>query len=291
MSAQLLDGKVLASQLTESLKKEVAKLKATTGAVPHLVNVMIGNDASAGAYANSQKKVAEQIGIQYEQVNLPHNISHKELIGQITKLSRDDKVHGVLIYKPVPTQIDFHEAVQSIAVSKDLEGINPTNIGRLFLGEPAIIPCTPAAVMEHIRSTKVSLRGKDAVIVGRSDIVGKPLSLLFLQQHATVTVCHRGTSEAGHLAEHLGRADVVVAAVGKPRMIKGEWIKQGAIVIDVGINQVGDKIAGDVEFDAAVKKASFITPVPGGVGPVTVVMLMKNAIAAYKLQKEVGAAK
>src|SRR3989344_1893182 len=278
MSTQLLDGKVLAGNLKESLKNEVEKLKQTTGAVPHLVNVMVGNDPSAGAYANSQKKIAEQIGLHYELVNLPQSTTQSELIQYISKLNKDPGVHGVMVYKPVPAQINHREVSNCIAAVKDLEGVNATNIGKIFLGEASIIPCTPAAVMEHLRSTGVSLRGKEAVIVGRSDIVGKPLILLLLQQHATVTVCHSATSEAGHLAEHVGRADVVVAAVGKADFVKGEWIKKGAIVIDVGINQVGDKLVGDVEFAAAVKRASYITPVPGGVGPVTAVMLMRNGI-------------
>ncbi len=284
MSAQLLDGRVLANQIKEALKKSVEELRKTAGAVPCLKNLMIGNDASACAYAASQKKVAEQMGIRYELVNLPKNISQQELIASIEKLNRDTSVHGIMIHKPVPSQIDYRTVANYVDTKKDLEGINVANIGRMLIGETNIIPCTPAAVMEHIRATGVDLRGREAVIVGHSEIVGKPLSLLLLQQYATVTVCHVATSEAGHLREHVGRADVLIVAVGKPALIKGEWIKKGAIVIDVGINQVGDKIVGDVEFDAAKAKASFITPVPGGVGPVTVVMLMKNGLEAYKLQ-------
>lgn len=285
MSAQFLDGKVLAEQIKEKLRQEVAELKKLTTTVPQLKNVMIGDDAGAGAYANSQKRVAEQIGIQYELIHLPNNIAQSELIQYISKLNQDSRVHGIMISKPVPARINHQAAVNCIAAAKDLEGVNAANIGKMFFGETAIIPCTPAAVMEHIQSTGMSLRGKEAVIVGRSDIVGKPLLLLLLRHNATVTVCHSATNEAGLLPGHVGRADVVVAAVGKPAFIKGEWIKKGALVIDVGINQVGNKIIGDVEFESAAKRASYITPVPGGVGPVTVVMLMKNGIEAFKLQK------
>ncbi len=168
--------------------------------------------------------------------------------------------------------------------AKDLEGINVANIGKMILGETKIIPCTPAAVMEHVKASGLNIRGKEAVVVGASEIVGKPLSLLLLEEYATVTICHVATHEAGKLREHVGAADVLIVAVGKPALIKGEWIKKGAVVIDVGINKVGDHVEGDVEFAEAVKRASSITPVPGGVGPVTVVMLMRNGIEAFKLQ-------
>jgi methylenetetrahydrofolate dehydrogenase (NADP+)/methenyltetrahydrofolate cyclohydrolase len=194
-----------------------------------------------------------------------------------------------MIHKPVPEQITYHEVANKVDIRKDLEGINIVNIGKILLGASKMIPCTPAAVMEHLYSTGVNLRGKEVVIVGASEIVGKPLALLLLRELATVTICHIATSEAGKLVGHVGRADILVVAVGKPGVIKGEWIKNNAIVIDVGINQVDNKIIGDVEFESAQKKASFITPVPGGVGPVTVTMLMRNAIEAYKLQTQAKA--
>jgi methylenetetrahydrofolate dehydrogenase (NADP+)/methenyltetrahydrofolate cyclohydrolase len=190
-----------------------------------------------------------------------------------------------MAYKPVPKQIDFKTLANSIAPLKDWEGINVTNMGKMMLGEGHIVPCTPAAVMELIRSAGVNLRGKEAVVVGRSEIVGKPLILLLLTQNATVTVCHSGTSER-ELIGHVGRADVLVVAVGKPAFIKGEWVKQGAIVVDVGINRVGEKIVGDIEFEKASQRAGFITPVPGGVGPVTAVMLMRSGIEAFKIQQQ-----
>lgn len=284
MSAQILDGKLLANRIKDHLRQEVERIKASTGTVPSIYNVMIGSDAGSCAYANSQKKVAESIGLHYELVNLPQNISQAELISYVKGLNKNPKVHGIMIHKPVPAQIDYHAVANEVEIAKDLEGINVTNIGKMLLGSTNMIPCTPAAVMEHIHSTGVNLRGKEAVIVGASDIVGKPLSLLLLREYATVSVCHVATSEAGKLVDHVKRADILIVAVGRAALIKGEWIKNDAIVIDVGINQVDNKIVGDVEFEPAQKKASFITPVPGGVGPVTVVMLMRNALEAYKLQ-------
>lgn len=284
MSAHILDGKILAQRLKDDLRNEVEALRCSHHKVPRLVNVMIGSSHSACAYANSQKKVAEYMGIDYDLVTLPIDISQQELITFVRKLNVDKDVNGIMIHKPVPAPIDYRAVANCVEPAKDLEGINVTNIGKMILGETKIIPCTPAAVMEHIKSTKMDLRGKEAVVVGHSEIVGKPLSLLLLEQYATVTVCHVATSEAGRLVDHIGRADVLVVAVGKAALVKGDWIKRGAVVVDVGINQVEGKIVGDVEFEAARQKASFITPVPGGVGPVTVVMLMRNGIEAFKSQ-------
>ncbi len=288
MSAHLLDGRILAQRIKDNLKKEVAELKIKTGHVPRLINVMIGQDKSACAYANSQKKVAEYIGIQYELLNLPLDVKQDMLREKIRELNQDPKVNGIMIHKPVPAQINYREVANGVDTFKDLEGINVANIGKMILGETKMIPCTPAAVMEHIHSTSLNLRGKEAVIVGHSEIVGKPLSLLLLREYATVTVCHIATSEVGKLIEHVARAEILVVAVGKPGLIKGEWIKKGAIVIDVGINLVENKIVGDVEFETAQTRASFITPVPGGVGPVTVVMLMRNGVEAFKLCKKLS---
>ncbi len=284
--AKILDGKILAKQISQQLSDEVKRLKVQTGDVPHLINVMIGEDPGSCAYANSQKKIAENIGIEYTLKTLPKNISQEKLIECVEQLNHDPDVDGIMIHKPVPAHIHYGVVADHVDISKDLEGINVANIGKMILGKTRIIPCTPASVMEHIRSTGLSLRGKEAVIVGHSEIVGKPLSMLLLQEFCTVTVCHIATSEAGRLADHVSRADILVVAVGRPALIKGDWIKSGAVVIDVGINQVGSQIVGDVEFSSAEKKASFITPVPGGVGPVTVVMLMRNGVEAYKIQCE-----
>ncbi len=284
MSATILDGKLLAKELASQLKGEVDCLRAATGKVPRCVNIVIGQDASAASYGKSQKRAADEIGIDYQFTYLPHNATQKELLDQVKFLNEDAGVHGVMIHKPVPEGIDFQQAVNALVPEKDIEGMGAGNLGKLFLGKTPIIPCTPASAMALLALSKADIAGKDAVIVGRSEIVGKPLVFLLLDKNATVTVCHSGTDRAGRLETHVRRADIVIAAMGKPSFIKGAWIKEGAIVIDVGINNVDGKITGDVEFDAAAAHASFITPVPGGVGPVTAVMLMKNAVETFKQQ-------
>ncbi|MBF0593478.1 MAG: bifunctional 5,10-methylenetetrahydrofolate dehydrogenase/5,10-methenyltetrahydrofolate cyclohydrolase [Candidatus Omnitrophica bacterium] len=284
MSAQILDGKVLAQKLQVELKAEVDMSRARTGKVPRFMNITIGQDPSAGSYGKSQKRAAEFIGIDYQFSNLSAHVSQKELIDHIHFLNDDVNVHGIMIHKPVPDGIDFQQAVNAITPKKDIEGMNIANLGRLMLGKTNIIPATPAAAMALLVSSGVDISGKDAVVVGRSEIVGKPIMLLLLEKNATVTVCHSGTSKAGRLADQVKKAEVLVVAMGKPGFIKGEWVRDGAIVIDVGINAVDGKIVGDVEFDGAAARASFITPVPGGVGPVTAVMLMKNGIETFKIQ-------
>ncbi|MBP9853913.1 MAG: bifunctional 5,10-methylenetetrahydrofolate dehydrogenase/5,10-methenyltetrahydrofolate cyclohydrolase [Candidatus Omnitrophica bacterium] len=282
--AKLLDGKILAQTLKDQLKNEVADLNRQFKSVPRLVCILIGEDKGAHAYANSQRRTAEYIGIEFELINLPLTITQAEYNHKILELNSDAAVHGIMLHKPVPSHIDHQAAVNLIDTKKDIEGINVINMGKMLIGEAKIIPCTPLAAMELIQSTNINIRGKEAVIVGASAIVGKPLSILLMGKKATVTVCNSATTEAGKLVDHISRADILVAAVGKPAMIKGEWIKEGAIVIDVGINAVGGKIVGDVDFESAQERASFITPVPGGVGPVTVVMFMKNGIEAFKMQ-------
>lgn len=288
-ASHILDGRSLAQDLLEQIRGEVVRLRQEQGCVPHLVNIMMGEEPGACAYARSQKRVAQQAGIQYDLLVLPKEASQEELETFIQRLNHDPAVNGVMIHKPFPEHIDYQRAANCLDVRKDLEGINVANIGKMLLGETRMIPCTPAAVMEHLKSTGQPLRGKEAVIVGASHIVGKPLSLLLLQEMATVTVCHIATSEAGKLPAHVGRADVLIVAAGKPGLIKGLWVREGAIVIDVGINQVGGNIVGDVEFETAKERASFITPVPGGVGPVTVMMLMRNGLEAFKRQIAEGA--
>ncbi len=287
MSAKILDGKILAQNLIDKLKVEVSDLQALTGKTISMVNVMVGEDHGASAYANSQKRIALRVGINYELLTLSANISQSDLEKQLDLLSQDSKIHAVMLHKPLPSGLDFNTAVSHIASLKDVEGLNATNLGRLLLGQTKILPCTPAAVMEHLHAIAgYSLSGKNVVVVGRSEIVGKPVALLLLAQNATVTVCHSLTSQAGQLEAHIGRADVLIAAIGKADFIKGAWLKKGAIVIDVGINSQDGKIVGDVDFASAQENAALITPVPGGVGPVTVVCLMRNAMEAFKLQQQ-----
>jgi methylenetetrahydrofolate dehydrogenase (NADP+)/methenyltetrahydrofolate cyclohydrolase len=279
--AKLLEGKPIAEKIKEGIRQEVQSLKNK----PVLASIMVGENAGAAAYVKSQQKTAEGLCIEYQLHKLEADTSEDELIEFIKDLNNDKFVNGIIVQMPLPGQIDYKRISQNILPQKDAEGMHPINIGKIVFGKAKILPCTPAAVMELLNSTGIDLYGKEVVVVGHSEIVGKPLSLLLLDKFATVTVCHIGTSKAGKLEEHVRKAEVLIVAVGKAGLINGEWIKEGAIVIDVGINRVGDKIVGDVEFEGAQKRASYITPVPGGVGPLTVTMLMRNLVEATKLQQ------
>jgi methylenetetrahydrofolate dehydrogenase (NADP+) / methenyltetrahydrofolate cyclohydrolase len=278
--AKLLEGKPLAEKIKEAIKLEVASLKNK----PVLASIMVGENAGAASYVKSQSKAAENLGIEYRLQNLPQDTTEVALTEFIRKLNSDNSVNGIIIQMPLPAAIDYKKISQFISPDKDIEGMHPANIGKLLFGKAKLIPCTAASAMELINSTGIDLYGKEVVVVGHSEIVGKPLALLLLDKFATVTVCHIGTSKAGKLEEHVKKAEILIVAVGRAGLIKGDWIKEGAVVIDVGINRVGDKIVGDVEFEAASMRASFITPVPGGVGPLTVTMLMRNLVEAAKAQ-------
>ncbi|MBF0486311.1 MAG: bifunctional 5,10-methylenetetrahydrofolate dehydrogenase/5,10-methenyltetrahydrofolate cyclohydrolase [Candidatus Omnitrophica bacterium] len=283
MSAKILDGKALSLKLQAGLKAEVERLKMETGKTPRFMNIVIGSDPGAASYGKSQKKVADNIGVDYQFSHLQQHVTQKELIDHIRFLNEDPAVHGIMLHKPVPEGIDFKEAVNEISFHKDLEGMTLMNLGQLFLNRTKIIPCTAAGAMALLESSGVNLAGKNALVVGRSEIVGKPMMLLLLEKNATVTVCHSATTKANRLVEEVKRAEILVVAMERAGFIKGEWVREGAIVIDVGINEDAQgKIVGDVEFDEAAKRASFITPVPGGVGPVTAVCLMKNGIEMFK---------
>jgi methylenetetrahydrofolate dehydrogenase (NADP+)/methenyltetrahydrofolate cyclohydrolase len=279
--AKLLEGKPIAENIKEEIKKHIAVMPKK----PVLASIQVGENAGAASYVKSQQKMAESLGIEYQLHKMEADTSEDELIAFIQDLNKDAFVNGIIVQMPLPPTIDYKRISQFIAPDKDVEGMNPANIGKILFGKAKILPCTPAAVMELLNATAVDLYGKEVVVVGHSEIVGKPLCLLLLDKFATVTVCHIGTSKAGKLEEHVKTAEVLIVAVGKAGLIKGEWVKEGAIVIDVGINRVADKIVGDVEFEEAEKRASFITPVPGGVGPLTVTMLMRNLIEAAKLQQ------
>lgn len=299
MCAKLLEGKPIAAKIKEEITREVKSFPTK----PVLASVQVGDNAGAQAYVRSQKKTAEGLGIEYRFSKLEASTNESALIEVIKKLNSDEFVNGIIIQMPLPASIDYKKISQFILPEKDVEGMHPVNMGKIVfgtstslsingehsrtIGNARILPPTPAACMELLKATGVKLYGKEVVVVGHSEIVGKPLSLLLLEEFATVSICHIGTSKARKLAEHVKAAEILIVAVGKANLIPGDWIKPGAIVIDVGINRVEGKIIGDVEFETAQTRASFITPVPGGVGPLTVTMLMKNLLAAYKLQNKI----
>lgn len=281
MAAKLLDGKTLAANIKDKLKKDIEALKSR----PRLVSVQVGENPASEVYLKSQRKNAETLGVEYQLEKLDAKTSEAGLIKTITRLNNDRTVNGIIVQMPLPSQIDAKLISRYISPLKDVEAVHPQNMGEIVFGNAKILPCTAASCMELLNSIEgLNLYGKEAVVVGHSEIVGKPLALLLLNKFVTTTVCHIATGQRGTLPEFVKKAEILIVAVGKAGLIKGEWIKEGAIVIDVGINQVEGKIVGDVEFDAAQERASYITPVPGGVGPLTVAMLMKNLVEAFKMQ-------
>jgi methylenetetrahydrofolate dehydrogenase (NADP+)/methenyltetrahydrofolate cyclohydrolase len=281
----IIDGKVIAEKIKDEVKKEIEQLKSKKGIIPKLVSVSVGENPASIVYMNQQKKNCEKIGIDYEIMKLQENTDENGIIEAIKKLNEDEKVTGIILQLPLPKGVDTRKVQSKIAPEKDVEGVNPFNMGWIVYGRSTIAPCTALAVKEIIDYLGINLYGKEVVMVGHSDIVGKPVALLLVDKFATVTICHIGTSDAGKLKEHVERAEILIVAVGKANLIPGEWIKEGAIVIDVGINRVGDKIVGDVEFEKAKEKASWITPVPGGVGVITTSILLRNTVLLAKLQK------
>ena len=279
--AKLLEGKIVADRIKEQLRVRVQSLKQA----PVLASILVGDDPSALAYVKAQAKTAQELGIVYQLHQFAEGISEDKLIDFVLKLNADVSVNGIVVQIPLPQDISYLKVCELISPNKDIEGMHPTNIGKLLFSRARIVACTANSVMELLNSTGVDLYGKEVVVVGHSEIVGKPLAMLLLEKLATVTICHIATSEVGRLKEHVERAEVLIVAVGQAGLIKGEWIKKGAVVIDVGINRLGDKIVGDVEFEAAEKRASFITPVPGGVGPLTVAILMRNLVEASQAQQ------
>lgn len=277
--AQRLDGKARAQEIRAGLAAEATRLTAE-GVVPGLAVVLVGENPASQVYVRNKKRACKKAGIESFAHDLPAKTTEEELLALVGELNRDERVHGILVQLPLPKQIDEARVIEAIDPAKDVDGFHPMSVGRLVTGGPCFPPCTPAGIMDLIATTGVALAGKHAVVVGRSNIVGKPVALMLLAQHATVTICHSRTPD---LAAEVARADILIAAVGKPECIKGEWIKPGAIVIDVGINRLEDgMLVGDVEFDAAAERADFITPVPGGVGPMTIAMLLRNTVEAAK---------
>lgn len=275
--AEIIDGKALAAKIRAQLTGQVAELKAS-GITPGLAVVLVGEDPASKVYVSMKEKACADIGIFSAEHKLPAETSEAELLALIDRLNRDPRIHGILVQLPLPKQINAEKVLESISPHKDVDGFHPYNVGRLMIGKPTFQPCTPYGVMVMLREYGIDLTGKEVVVVGRSNIVGKPVAMMCLQQNATVTICHSRTKD---LAARIKQADVLIAAVGVAEMIKGEWIKEGAVVIDVGVNRVGEKkLVGDVEFAAAAERAAAITPVPGGVGPMTITMLLHNTVAS-----------
>lgn len=286
MPAQIVRGKAIARSIYTALAAEVPDLIRQTGRRPVLVSVYVGSNPAIEIYIRSQNRVARELGIEYRWYHLPDNVQEAEMLRRLDQLNRDPDVTGVILQLPLPAHVRRSVLVNHIAPRKDVDGTHPENVGAAVTGEMRIGSCTALAVIRMLDSTGIDLHGKEAVIVGHSDLVGKPLSLMLVDRLATVTVCHIATAQRGQLAEHVRRAEILVVAAGSPEVIKGAWVREGATVIDVGINQVGSRMVGDVEFLPASERAAFVTPVPGGVGPVTVAMLMNNTVSAFRAQIE-----
>jgi methylenetetrahydrofolate dehydrogenase (NADP+)/methenyltetrahydrofolate cyclohydrolase len=278
MSATIIDGKQVSAAMREELAAKTAELKARHGLVPGIGVILVGEDPASQSYVKSKEKTADQLGFCSKTIRVPAETTEAEVLRLVDDFNRDPKIHGILVQLPLPSHINENAVIYAIDPKKDVDGFHPVNIGKLHMGEDCFIPCTPHGVLELLDRTGVELKGKNVTVVGRSNIVGKPVSMLLLSRHATVTICHSRTKD---LAAECRRADVLVAAVGKAKMITADMIKPGAVVIDVGVNRTEEgKLVGDVDFEAAVNVASAITPVPGGVGPMTIAMLMKNTLLA-----------
>lgn len=278
---ELINGKEVAKKVRKDLKSEVIKLKAN-GINPKLAVIMVGNDPGSTVYVRNKSKACQKVGIEFEEFLYDENLSESELLDVIKKLNEDSSINGILLQSPVPKHIDINKAFRTIAPEKDVDGFNPVNVGNLTIGEDAFISCTPYGVIRMFEEYNIELEGKNAVILGRSNIVGKPMIQCMLNKNATVTVCH---SRTNNIEEITKKADIIISAIGKPKFLKENMVKDGAVVIDVGINRLDDgSIVGDVDFDEVSKKASYITPVPGGVGPMTIAMLLNNVVKATKIQ-------
>ena len=284
MSAQVVEGKLIAQSVYDELRAEIPQLIHQTGRRPVLVSIYAGSHPAIEVYIRSQNRVARELSIEYRWYHLPDNAEEREVLRRLDQLNRDPEVTGIILQLPLPPHLRRSVLVNAINPLKDVDGTHPENVGAAVIGEMRVGSCTALAVMRMLDATGIAMEGKEAVIVGHSELVGKPVSLMLLDRLATVTICHIATARRGLLAEHVRRAEILVVAVGSPEVIKGKWIHPGAVVIDVGINQVEKRIVGDVEFSAAQERAAFITPVPGGVGPVTVSMLMQNTVKAFKAQ-------
>lgn len=280
--AEIINGKLLAKTIKENLREEVENLKKQ-GINPKLAVILVGNDAASKVYIKNKNKACETTGVDFEEYILDENTNMDELLELIHKLNNKEDVNGILLQSPLPKHLDINVAFREISPEKDVDGFNPVNVGKLSLGQDTFVACTPYGVVRMLDSYGIDMQGKNAVIIGRSNIVGKPLIQCLLSKNATVTVCHSRTQNIGEITKN---ADILVAALGKPKFVTEDMVKENAVVIDVGINRTEEgKLVGDVDFEKVSEKASYITPVPGGVGPMTIAMLMENVVKATKLQK------
>lgn len=280
--AKIIDGKAISAEIREEIKANVASFKEEHGFAPSLTVIIVGEDPASQVYVKNKHKACEQVGIKSEIISLPAETPESELLAFIDKLNDDKSVNGILVQLPLPKHIDEKKVICRISPKKDVDAFGYENVGRILTGDFDFLPCTPAGVMELIHRSGISVAGKECVVVGRSNIVGKPMAALLMHENGTVTVCHTKTIDT---AFHTRRADILVSSVGKPNFITADMIKEGAVIIDVGINRLPDgKLTGDVDFEGCFEKASAITPVPGGVGPMTITMLLKNTVTAAKKQ-------
>jgi methylenetetrahydrofolate dehydrogenase (NADP+)/methenyltetrahydrofolate cyclohydrolase len=279
MSAILIDGKAISASIREEIREETARL-AERGIRPGLVVILVGDDAASQVYVRNKAKACEELGFHSEVVRLPAETGQEELLSVIERYNADPAFHGILVQLPLPKHLDEKPVIDAIAVEKDVDGFHPVNVGNLMIGDDALLPCTPSGVIELLKRSGISPAGKHAVVIGRSNIVGKPAAMLLLRENATVTLCHSRTPDLPQVAR---QADILVVAVGVAKLVKRDWVKPGAVVIDVGMNRLENgKLAGDVDFDDVADTAGWITPVPGGVGPMTITMLMANTLKSCK---------
>ncbi|MBU1026349.1 MAG: bifunctional methylenetetrahydrofolate dehydrogenase/methenyltetrahydrofolate cyclohydrolase FolD [Candidatus Margulisbacteria bacterium] len=274
----IINGKEVSDKIRESMSAQIEEFKNKTGVVPRLEVVLVGEDPASQVYVRSKEKACAKLGMESKTHRLPESTKQEQLVDLVRTLNKDKKVHGILVQLPLPKGINATKVLDEISPEKDVDGLHPYNMGKLLKGEdPLFVSCTPQGIIELIKTTGVPIKGAEVVVVGRSNIVGKPVALLLLQQHATVTICHSRTKDLGEVTR---RADILIVSVGSPQIVKGDMIKKGAVVIDVGVNRLSDKLVGDVDFESAKEVASFITPVPRGVGPMTIAMLLKNTFLA-----------
>jgi len=291
MAAKIINGTEITKQIKEELKQEIAYLKEKHGVTPGLATILVGENPASKVYVGQKEKICNTLGMYSERHDLPEDATEEDVLALVEKLNKDSKIHGILVQLPLPKHINPTKVLYAIDATKDVDGFHPINVGKLVIGEPTFVPCTPNGIHELLKRSGVDVEGKEVVVVGRSNIVGKPIANILLQKakgaDATVTICHTGTKD---LASHTKRADILIVAIGKPKAITADMVKEGAVVIDVGVNPIGKTpegkriLVGDVDFEAIKEKASAITPVPGGVGPMTITMLMKNTVEAAKLQ-------